>query len=254
MGGYGSTRWEWTRVAPLISDARRLDIASLRRIPSSSAAGPRSLDPIRACPPGGARLRWGMGGNAAVILQVLPDKNHERASRVSFSYRARVYDGPWRAYQAKIAVDWRPCNLGGHQPFFRCPSCDRPCRTVFVLGPTACRKCHGLAYDSTRQSEDERAIRAAWTAYRRLDPDESYRRQVGSPGVLNAPTPPKRIRMHQTTYRRLCREWRQARERAQLLSTAAVLGTLARLSGDRDQIASAAQWREAARQLTRSRQ
>lgn len=153
--------------------------------------------------------------------------------------------------RAAFATEPRTARPGqtGEQPLFCCPRCTRTCRSVFLLGPTACLVCHGLAYGSTRETEAERADRAAWKAYRRLDPDGSHRQRIGAPRIMDAPAPPRLKGMHQRTYRRLCRDWRATRERARMLNRAELLALAGRVTGDKSRLESAEEWREHARWL-----
>jgi hypothetical protein len=104
-----------------------------------------------------------------------------------------------------------PVHLGGARVWFLCPRCDR--RAAILYGsPFACRTCHGLAYESQRETVRARRIRRAVL----------LRRSLGGSGSLLEPIPPRPKGMHLSTY------WRaQARcivaERQSLAAMAARL-------------------------------
>jgi hypothetical protein len=63
--------------------------------------------------------------------------------------------GEDRDHERSVQVEWLPASFGGRRPWFRCPACHRRCAVLYVWGDTACRRCHGFAYESQRQSADE---------------------------------------------------------------------------------------------------
>jgi len=64
----------------------------------------------------------------------------------------------------------------------------------------ACRHCHDLAYESTRQSAPDRGIRKA----------QNIRERLGGSANLSLPFPPKPKGMHWRTYYRLEEEAQEA--------------------------------------------
>src|SRR5262249_51102878 len=109
----------------------------------------------------------------------------------------------------RITLVWTPCHYGGQRPWFQCPGIIRPCaRRVGILYATGayflCRRCSGLAYQSTREDAEGRA---ALRAYR-------LRARLGDNGALFDPLPKRRPGMHHRTYQRLCEELETATDLA----------------------------------------
>lgn len=96
----------------------------------------------------------------------------------------------------RIALTWTACSFGGQRPWWCCPGCGRRCAVLYGGIRFRCRRCHDLAYASTREEPYERALRRSQAIRQRLG---------GSPNLL-APFPPKPPRMHWRTYLRLAEE------------------------------------------------
>jgi hypothetical protein len=96
----------------------------------------------------------------------------------------------------QIALTWTSCPFGGQRPWWVCPGCGRRCAVLYGGVRFRCRRCHNLAYASTREEPYERALRRAQAIRQRLG---------GSPNLL-APFPAKPPRMHWRTYWRLAEE------------------------------------------------
>jgi len=85
--------------------------------------------------------------------------------RVTLAYRL---DGePWRQV---VEVERTECNYGGARPWWRCPYC-RGRAAVLYGAPFACRRCHDLAYTSTRADATDRAMTKARKLVERLGGD-----------------------------------------------------------------------------------
>ena len=245
MGGYGSTRWDSTPTRPLTTWARRLDVATLRRVPFDGGV----LDVLREGLPPGGYMEWGEGDS--VLRLCVETGDDGRACAVTSRYRSRAPGGAWRPREMRVSVVWRPCNLGGEQPLFVCPACRRDRRSIFVNGPTACCECLGLAYPSTRENEAERAERRARRIWRRLDPDGTRPPRRGMLGLALS-APPKPRGMHWRTYDRLARRYRHAVEVAHAHHMAGLAMLVQRLDGAEPLGGvSADDWRADARDLAR---
>ena len=87
-------------------------------------------------------------------------------------------------------------HLGGRRTWFLCPTCDHSCALLYRRrGDLACRKCHGLAYESQRCSRSDRLTLRA----------QRIRRRLGGSGNLSKPFPERPRGMHRRTYAR----WRE---------------------------------------------
>ena len=88
----------------------------------------------------------------------------------------------------------------------RCPGCGSRRAVLWRYGEWfACRECHGLAYASTRRSDDERLYDRADRLARRIDP--AWERRFGD-------LPPKPRGMHMLRYLRLADEILEAEREA----------------------------------------
>lgn len=120
--------------------------------------------------------------------QVASIRMRAEADRVILTYRHRSGEGEWKDEEYPIFLDRTPCRLGGSRPWFLCPArgCGR--RVAILYGGTifACRRCHRLAYDSSREDAGGRATRRA----------DHIRMKLGwQPGILNGDGPkPKWMR------------------------------------------------------------
>lgn len=82
------------------------------------------------------------------------------------------------------AVSWRfelvrqTCNLGGARRWFHCAQCARRVAVLYVVSVTvACRRCHGLRYESQRSSARHRPL------------DRAQRRRMALNGSANMSEP-----------------------------------------------------------------
>lgn len=68
------------------------------------------------------------------------------------------------------------CNYGGYRCWFMCPACHRRMAVLYLLGDIKCRKCHGLVYNTERDTKIKRQHRKA----------NKIRRRLGwQPGIAN---------------------------------------------------------------------
>ncbi len=118
-------------------------------------------------------LRWDMMRIAkAMDLSVFGTgwSRWEQNGRVTDSIRFTVFggshirpqytityhpNGTKEDVEYNILLDKTPCYFGRHRWWFRCPSCDRRCRIVYLPPGQkyfACRICHNLTYTSQQES------------------------------------------------------------------------------------------------------
>jgi len=61
-----------------------------------------------------------------------------------------------------VLIERRPCRLGGHRVYFRCPSCSRSTLRLAVLPEgLRCRECGRVTWGSRRERAPQRLIRRA---------------------------------------------------------------------------------------------
>jgi len=122
------------------------------------------------------------------------------ADAVVLAFRHQSWgDTEWQLVEQRVALTWTACHLGGRRPWFSCSAytggryCGRRVAVLYLAGKLfACRRCHGLAYESQQES--------LWC--RGLGRAQKIRMQLGgSPNPLEAfPDRPKG--MHRKTYDR----------------------------------------------------
>jgi hypothetical protein len=105
---------------------------------------------------------------------------HMRAEAdcVFLTYRHRSGDGEWKDEEYPVAFVRTACHLGGSRVWFLCPArgCGRRVAILYGGAIFACRRCHQLAYDSTRENAGDRSARRA----------DHLRLRLGwEPGILN---------------------------------------------------------------------
>jgi hypothetical protein len=114
-------------------------------------------------------------------------------------YRMRRPGEEWHQVREEVWLDWTPCNYGGERIWFRCPGCHSRRAVLFSVGGRfRCRKCHDLAYSSTREDASDRSIR-------RID---VLRKRLGAKGGGPFDVPEKPDNMRWPTYWRICSELR----------------------------------------------
>jgi len=116
-----------------------------------------------------------------------------RQDRLSLQYTA-VNEQNRQCSSQSVAIDWTPCHFGGRRPWFVCPneSCDK--RVAILYGPHRflCRNCHGIAYQSQRETEIQRLIRKMETLRAKFS---GPTKTIGSSQELSRPKG-----MHQQTF------------------------------------------------------
>ena len=181
MGGPGSGNHERRWGAKLSTAAYlRLDLASLRR-----GSG--------MCPGAVGTATWSQGGTetAAIGWAVLGEEGTATALELDYAVGGE-------AVRYAVPLAWTPCRFGGQRPWFVCPGegCGRRATVLYGRRLFLCRHCHGLAYESTRESAGDLALRKA----------QKIRRRLGGSANLLAPFPAKPKGMHWWTYERLAAE------------------------------------------------
>ena len=155
---------------------------------------------------------WASLGKPAASIHVRTESN-----RVILTYRHRRGSAEWNDECYPIYLDWTACNLGGHRPWFLCPTtgCNRRVAILYGGEIFACRHCRQLVYPSQREPEFERAARRT----------DGIREKLGwELGVLNGEgSKPKG--MHWSTYERLTAQHRDL-EQTFLAGVAAYLRSL----------------------------
>ena len=116
------------------------------------------------------------------------------------SYCTRHFLGEVKNTEQRVPIAWTACHFGGRRPWFICGArvngryCGRRAAVLYLGGEVfACRKCHGLAYESQQGG----------LLLRNLRKSQSIRLRLGGSLDPFAPFPAKPRRMHKRTYRRL---------------------------------------------------
>lgn len=177
MGGPGSgNRWR-SGASSTTDELRRLDV---RRWAREGMLRPGYY--------GG--WQWLRNGERLASIQM-----RSEIDRVVLIYRHRSGGGEWKDEEYPVYIARTACHLGGSRPWFICPAVGCRRRVAILYGGTifACRRCHRLVYDSTRENAGDRATRRADRLRDRLGWD---------PGILNGDGPkPKWMRWR--TFHRL---------------------------------------------------
>jgi hypothetical protein len=160
----------------------------------------RWLNRIGALQPGAvAYPSWTCRGEPSGNIVTRMDAN---GGSLILDYATRVPgETEWTPWTEAVALESTPCHYGGERVWFLCPGCHTRRAVLFsVSGIFRCRRCHGLAYSSTREDAHERSIRRCQALQKRLG--------GGGYGVPIWHIPSKPKGMHWTTYERLVREFR----------------------------------------------
>lgn len=118
--------------------------------------------------------RWSRDGQQVASIQMCAETD-----RVILSYRHRTGSGDWKDERYPVFIERTACHLGGSRAWFLCPErgCGRRVAVLYGGAIFACRRCHQLAYDSTREDAGGRATRRA----------DHIRMRLGwQPGILNS--------------------------------------------------------------------
>lgn len=188
MGGYGSgSGW---RV-----DARSTTV-QLRSIDVRRWAREGMLRPGYA---GG--WQWSLNGKVMASIQMRAE-----VCRVVLTYRHQSRGSDWTDVEYPVKIARTPCRYGGSRPWFTCPArgCERRVAILYGGAIFACRRCHRLAYASSRESFDDRIIRRA---------DNIRACLSWEPGILNG-TGDKPKWMRWRTFERLTSKHNQLIQRS----------------------------------------
>lgn len=187
MGGHFSTRWNGIRTRKETGPLLRLDTTILRRC---GALEPGSV----------SALEWfTVRGEPAGSIRV-----HATGNALKLIYRVRAHGEEWRDMRERVALETTPCRYGGRRPWFRCPGCESRRRVLYcATGVFRCRRCHDLAYTSTREDAQARSARRIAALHARLK----------SPRSDLYATPPRPAHMKRSTYRRIVDDLRSEQDR-----------------------------------------
>jgi hypothetical protein len=100
--------------------------------------------------------QWMRDGEAVASIRMRAESD-----RVILTYRHCIGGGEWKDEEYPVYIVRTSCHLGGGRAWFICPArgCGRRVAILYGGGIFACRRCHQLAYASTR--EDWEAERLA---------------------------------------------------------------------------------------------
>lgn len=137
--------------------------------------------------------------------------------QIWLSYRHRRRGGDWESLAYSLRLEWTVCHFGGQRPWFICPAKGCGVRTATIYGGRiyACRRCHGLAYMSQRQSRSDRASARA----------ERILEKLGWEDLLTIfdPVTERPKGMHHRTFNRLAEQYEAARYEAFAYGPAGVM-------------------------------
>ncbi len=182
MGGYSSGGWWWRSKRGSTSGVISLDVRWIAR--------------KGYLKPGMYWLSWSRGDTTTGRITLIVDPAHPDA--VILDYKTQRGNEPWRDVREVVPLVYTACTYGGERPWFLCKGC-RTRRAVLYspAGLFRCRECCDLAYESTRESEGDRARRKA----------ERLKRRLGDDGRERFWVPPDKPKgMHWRTYSRLVDE------------------------------------------------
>lgn len=114
----------------------------------------------------GQYLTWNWSRRGNVVASI--GGTVDTINSVTLNYRTRPYGGEWQDKHYQVIVDWTACNYGGSRPWWLCPCCGRRVAVLWGGSTYACRHCHKLAYQSTRNSPESKAFTRADKVRKRL--------------------------------------------------------------------------------------
>jgi hypothetical protein len=126
-----------------------------------------SIDIRRIKKPDIGSTEWYRGKQMTALLlyRVEPD-------RLLLYYFHRRHDGRWRLIEECVYLDRTPCHYGGERSWFMCPDCGKNVAVLYALRTRfACRHCHNLTYESTRENAFLRTLRRQKKALKQLSRD-----------------------------------------------------------------------------------
>jgi hypothetical protein len=167
MGGFGSGQWQNGKA--LTTQHKRLDVGRVQR-------------PAKGH--GTDFQRWNDGAGVWLLFRPL-----------SAEVEMRLPGQPTQRHT--IELDTTPLHYGGHRVWWKCPCCRARVGMLYWQNwRWQCRQCAGLAYKSTRQSEDSQAFGRV----------NKIRDKLGWGGGLASPMGGRPKGMHWKTYARLMQE------------------------------------------------
>lgn len=199
MGGLGSGRYYRRGGGNTVEGCRRIDVRRWHR--------DGFLWPGHAF----SWAWWDEDGAQTASISVTVGGGAGRALAAELRYTLTPEGENPERVRYKVPVSWTPCHYGGQRPWFVCPgnrdgrACGRRVALLYLSGRYfLCRHCYGLAYESQRESGEDRLMSRAHKIKRRLG---------GRPGWAY-PWPEKPKGMHWRTYWRLTRKAEQAEHRS----------------------------------------
>ena len=139
--------------------------------------------------PGGSfNWQWSRNGDVVASIGCTVDT----INSVTLNYCTRPLGGEWQDKRCQVTVDWTACNYGGRRPWWLCPCCGRRVAVLWGGSTYACRHCHRLAYQSTRNSPVSKAFARA----------DKVRKRLGWCAGIAHPPGDKPKGMHQKTFER----------------------------------------------------
>ena len=177
MGSIGSGRRGDCGAKDTTANSRPLDIRKLQR------AG--VLIPGRC-------FWWQWTVNDRPVADI---QGRVEVQRVVLVYRYRSgADDSWHDVEQPVFLDHTACTYGGTRCWWVCPTCTRRVGILYGRGKRyACRHCYRLAYESQRETADDRARRQA----------DNIRRCLGWPAGIANPKGGKPKGMYWRTFERL---------------------------------------------------
>jgi hypothetical protein len=182
MGGWGSGR-RWSS-GETTADRHQLDV---RRLERDGLLGVRHQ----------FTWQWSRRGEVLSRMGIRPEDD-----RLILSYRHSSHGGEWISQDYAVWLERTLCHYGGTRTWFLCPArgCGRRVAILYCGKVFACRRCYRLAYECQRESVSDRADRRAWKIRERCKDEFGC--------LLDPLFKPKG--MHERTFRRLERDYKQA--------------------------------------------
>jgi hypothetical protein len=127
------------------ADMRALDIRKIQR---------------DGCLTLGRTLNWTWSRNGQQVASIAM---RAQVDRVTLTYESRSYGGEPKSMNYSVRLDRTGCNYGGQRDWWLCPAINCGRRVAVLCGGAvfACRHCHRVAYQSTRESTGDLTIRSA---------------------------------------------------------------------------------------------
>ncbi|MDO8311734.1 MAG: hypothetical protein Q7T25_07325 [Sideroxyarcus sp.] len=186
MGGYNSGSQGSTRT---LSDMRSLDVRQLQRDGQLRPGHQFRLSWTRNSITGtGTNLKSINAVAASITLKVAGDC-------VTLAYSNCTLGGEWQAMNYPVRLSRTACHYGGERVWWLCPmeGCGRRVAVLYGGAMYACRHCHERAYQSQRESTEDRQARR----------NNKLRARLGwKAGIFN-PAGGRPKGMHWKTYLRL---------------------------------------------------